>query len=42
MARTFVRPVLQLFDWIGVQSPEDMRRFAIAGFPEKRLHLMGS
>jgi len=41
-ARTFVRPVLQLFDWIGVQSPEDMRRFAIAGFPEKRLHLMGS
>ena len=42
MARTFVRPVLQLFDWIGVQSPEDMRRFAIAGFPEERLHLMGS
>ena len=42
MARTFIRPVLQMFDWIGVQSPEDMRRFAIAGFPEDRLHLMGS
>ena len=42
IARTFVRPVLQLFDWIGVQSPEDMRRFAIAGFPQGRLHLMGS
>jgi len=42
LARTFIRPVLQLFDWIGVQSPEDMRRFAIAGFPEERLHLMGS
>lgn len=42
LARTFVRPVLQLFDWIGVQSQEDMRRFAIAGFPQERLHLMGS
>lgn len=42
IARTFVRPVLQLFDWIGVQSPEDMRRFAIAGFPQEHLHLMGS
>ncbi|NDC80331.1 MAG: hypothetical protein EB090_03540 [Verrucomicrobia bacterium] len=42
LARTFVRPVLQLFDWIGVQSPEDMERFAIAGFPKDRLHLMGS
>ena len=42
LARTFVRPVLQLFDWIGVQSPEDMKRFAIAGFPAERLHLMGS
>ncbi|MCX6935646.1 MAG: hypothetical protein NTZ01_05585 [Verrucomicrobia bacterium] len=42
IARTFVRPVLQMFDWIGVQSPEDLRRFAIAGFPEDRLHLMGS
>jgi len=42
LTRTFIRPVLQLFDWIGVQSPEDMRRFAIAGFPEERLHLMGS
>lgn len=41
-ARTFVRPVLQLFDWIGVQSEEDLGRFAIAGFPEERLHLMGS
>jgi 3-deoxy-D-manno-octulosonic-acid transferase len=41
-ARTFVRPVLQLFDWIGVQSEEDLGRFAIAGFPEDRLHLMGS
>ena len=42
IARSFVRPVLQLFDWIGVQSPEDMRRFAMAGFPEEHLHLMGS
>ena len=42
LARSFVRPVLQLFDWIGVQSPEDMNRFAIAGFPQDRLHLMGS
>ena len=42
IARTFVRPVLQLFDWIGVQSADDMRRFAIAGFPQERLHLMGS
>jgi len=42
IARTFVRPVLQLFDWIGVQSQEDMGRFAIAGFPRERLHLMGS
>ena len=42
MGRTFVRPVLQLFDWIGVQSQEDMGRFAIAGFPQERLHLMGS
>ena len=42
IARTFVRPVLQLFDWIGVQSPEDMKRFALAGFPEAHLHLMGS
>jgi len=42
IARTFVRPVLQLFDWIGVQSQEDMGRFAIAGFPKDRLHLMGS
>ncbi|NBR46505.1 MAG: 3-deoxy-D-manno-octulosonic acid transferase [Verrucomicrobia bacterium] len=41
-ARTFVRPVLQAFDWIGVQSEEDLGRFAIAGFPEERLHLMGS
>ena len=41
-ARTFVRPVLQAFDWIGVQSEEDLGRFAIAGFPENRLHLMGS
>jgi len=41
-ARTFVRPVLQAFDWIGVQSEEDLGRFAIAGFPEARLHLMGS
>jgi 3-deoxy-D-manno-octulosonic-acid transferase len=41
-ARTFVRPVLQVFDWIGVQSEEDLGRFAIAGFPENRLHLMGS
>ncbi|MBM4455031.1 MAG: 3-deoxy-D-manno-octulosonic acid transferase [Verrucomicrobia bacterium] len=41
-ARTFVRPVLQAFDWIGVQSQEDLGRFAIAGFPEQRLHLMGS
>lgn len=41
-ARTFVRPVLQAFDWIGVQSEEDLGRFAIAGFPEDRLHLMGS
>ena len=37
-----MRPVLQLFDWIGVQSQEDMGRFAIAGFPQERLHLMGS
>ncbi|NBS54721.1 hypothetical protein EBT23_04040 [bacterium] len=29
-ARTFVRPVLQAFDWIGVQSEEDLGRFAIA------------
>ena len=42
LARTFVRPVLQTFDWIGVQSEEDLGRFAIAGFPEERLHLMGS
>ena len=42
VARTFVRPVLQAFDWIGVQSEEDLGRFAIAGFPEDRLHLMGS
>ena len=42
IARTFVRPVLQMFDWIGVQSHEDMGRFAIAGFPQDRLHLMGS
>ena len=41
-ARTFIRPVLQAFDWIGVQSEEDLGRFAIAGFPEDRLHLMGS
>ena len=41
-ARTFVRPVVQLFDWVGVQSEEDLGRFAIAGFPEDRLHLMGS
>ncbi len=41
-ARTFVRPVVQLFDWVGVQSEEDLGRFAIAGFPENRLHLMGS
>jgi len=41
-ARTFVRPVLQMFDWIGVQSQEDMGRFAIAGFPKEHLHLMGS
>ena len=40
--RTFVRPVLQVFDWIGVQSKEDLGRFALAGFPEERLHLMGS
>jgi 3-deoxy-D-manno-octulosonic-acid transferase len=41
-AQPIVQPVFQLFDWVGVQSVQDLHRLGVAGFPEKRLHLMGS
>jgi len=41
-AQPVVRPVFQLFEWVGVQSVQDLHRLEVAGFPEKRIHLMGS
>jgi 3-deoxy-D-manno-octulosonic-acid transferase len=41
-AQPVVRPIFQLFEWVGVQSSQDLHRLEVAGFPEKRLHLMGS